>query len=377
MRILIHSNAPWCPTGYGLQTRLLMEQLRQRGHTVAVSAFAGLGGADVRWKGHLVMPSGQMAFGLDMLIPHMQRFGADLTITLMDTWKLESLGDALRAYPVLAWMPVDCAPVGRRDVETIKRSGAVPVAMSVFGRTQLSYVLDAIPEYAPHAVDTVEMAPMEDRRTYREELGVDDKFVIGICAANKDTTRKAFAEQFAAFARHNARHKDSVLLVHSAERSVSGLDLMELAVEMEILRDIRFTNQYVVDSGLMDATMMRHWFSACDVLSLCSYGEGFGIPLIEAQACGTPVITTAASAMAELRGPGWLVEGDRFWNPVHHAWWSRPSIEAIAKAYNAAYNESIPSMQSRRERAREFALEYDVTRVFETHWEPILKELTV
>lgn len=371
MRILIHSNAPWVPTGYGKQTALLMEQLRKRGHTVGVSAFAGLHGADIKWKGYQILPTGQMDFGVDVLLPHIQRFEADLVITLMDFWKLAPIAGALKEHAVAAWLPVDCSPISHRDAATLGPSGVRPIAMSRFGQIQIEKT-GAEARYAPHAVDTAVFSPMEDRAAFRGEMELDDKFVIGICAANSDSTRKAFPEQFKAFAELHRKHPDTVLLVHSLPRSTRGLDLFELAGEFEIAEAVRFTDQYVQDSGLMDDEMMRRWYSALDVLSLCSYAEGFGVPLIEAQACGTPVITTNASASAELMGSGWLVQGDPFWNPVHNAWWQRPRIADIAKIYNQAYNLETPA---RRDRARDFALGYDVNAVAEQYWEPILKEL--
>jgi len=264
--------------------------------------------------------------------------------------------------------------VSRLDMGVLTTGGVAPIAMSRFGQTQLAAELGGtgnVP-YAPHAVDTTKYAPMDDRTAYRKELGVDDLFVVGICAANKDGIRKAFPEQFRAFAQFHQKHQDSVLLVHSTMRNVSGLNLMELANDMDIVGAVRFTDQYVLDSGLMDTGMMRHWYSTLDVLSLCSWAEGFGVPLIEAQACGTPVVTTDGSAMTELVGPGWLVEADDVWNPLHRASWRRPRVKGIANAYTAAYNAGV---NTRRERAREFALRYDVNTVFETYWEPILKEL--
>jgi glycosyltransferase involved in cell wall biosynthesis len=377
-RILIHSNAPWMPTGYGVQTRQLMDQLTAHGHKVAVSAFSGLSGADIKWRGHLIMPSGQMSFGVDVLIPHMQRWRPDLTITLMDLWKLDALGDTLRPHNVAAWLPVDCSPMSRRDLHTLVQSGAKPIAMSRFGVSQISFELGGtdLTHYAPHAIDTAALAVMDDRIDYRDELGIEDRFVIGICAANRDLVRKSFVEQFEAFAQLNRKHDDTVLLVHTTPRNIGGLDLWELAHDLGILHSVRFTEQYPQDSGLMDTAMMRRWYSALDVLSACSYAEGFGLPLIEAQACGTPVITTNGSATAELVGPGRLVQGDPFWNPAHRAWWTRPRIPEITKAYLSAYNQSAAEAMGRRRYAREFALRYDSTTVYESHWEPIIKELT-
>lgn len=391
MRILIHSNAPWVPTGYGLQGKLLADQLSQDGHTVAFSAFAGLGGADVWWREtrdgrtagrkYQVMPSGQMAFGIDMLMSHAQRFKAELIITCMDFYKLHHLGAALTSQcPVLAWTPVDCAPLSRQDEAAFRATGAIPVAMSNFGADQLDIAL--VPEvakvvhYAPHAIDTLnDYYPMEDRIQFREELGVNDKFVIGLCAANKDAMRKAFPEQFRAFGIFLRSHPESVLLVHSLLRSVSGLDLGQLATDMGIADHVMFSDTYVQDSGLFTTDMMRRWYNSLDVLMLCSYGEGFGIPLIEAQACGTPVITTDASAMSELVGSGYQVRSTQFWNPIHQAFWSRPDVDDIVKKLKLVHNWS--DIEERRAKARIFGRHYDVGLIYAERWRPIIDSVTV
>jgi glycosyltransferase involved in cell wall biosynthesis len=369
VKILIHSNAPWCATGYGKQTRLLMEQLTLHGHDVGVSAFSGLQSAEIRWKGHTILPGGQMSFGVDVLVGHIEHYQPDVTLTLMDTYMLEHIAPALRSYMLAAWMPVDCSPLSHGDRTTLHASAAIPIAMSKFGLHTIG--ADMPVGYAPHSVDTATFTPMDDRTAFRQELGIDEAFVIGVNAANRDTTRKAFSEQFAAFAQFRARHPDSVMLVHSTPRNTAGLDLAQLAYDHDVLKHVQFSDQYQQDAGLVTDEMMRRWYGACDVLSLCSYAEGFGVPLIEAQACGTPVITSNGSAMTELVGPGWLVETEPFWNPLHRAWWRRPRIDSIVRAYANAYKWVDGN---RRERARQFALAYDTSTVFEEHWMPILKE---
>jgi len=44
-------------------------------------------------------------------------------------------------------------------------------------------------------------------------------------------------------------------------------------------------------------------YRGADALLFPSWLEGFGLPLVEAMACGTPVITSGRSAMAEVSGP--------------------------------------------------------------------------
>ena len=46
------------------------------------------------------------------------------------------------------------------------------------------------------------------------------------------------------------------------------------------------------------------WFIECDLVSFVSLGEGFGVPIIEAQAVGRPVITSNLSPMKDVAGDG-------------------------------------------------------------------------
>ena len=45
-------------------------------------------------------------------------------------------------------------------------------------------------------------------------------------------------------------------------------------------------------------------YSRCDVWLLASRSEGFGLPILEAMACRTPVIATPTGAAPELTAPG-------------------------------------------------------------------------
>src|SRR5690606_24234618 len=44
------------------------------------------------------------------------------------------------------------------------------------------------------------------------------------------------------------------------------------------------------------------FYNAADVVVMPSYYEGFGFPVIEAMACGTPVVTANTSSLPELVG---------------------------------------------------------------------------
>lgn len=54
--------------------------------------------------------------------------------------------------------------------------------------------------------------------------------------------------------------------------------------------------------GYLDKTALVQAYNAADVLVAPSFHEGFGITLLEAMSCGTPVITSNVSAMPEVVG---------------------------------------------------------------------------
>ncbi len=89
-------------------------------------------------------------------------------------------------------------------------------------------------------------------------------------------------------------------------------------------------------------------------------GEGFGVPIIEAQAAGCPVIVGDWTAMSELCFSGIKVaeeDADPFYLPLNTFQFA-PRIRAIEIALEAEYKHP-----SSRERARREALASDADTV--------------
>ncbi|MBI4332195.1 MAG: glycosyltransferase, partial [Chloroflexi bacterium] len=82
-----------------------------------------------------------------------------------------------------------------------------------------------------------------------------------------------------------------------------------------------------------------------------TYGEGFGLPIVEAGACGTPSIATAFSSMPDLiKDRGWLVTGElAYCQQALSNWQTVPSIEEIMETLREVYDR--PDEVSRRGQA--------------------------
>jgi len=368
-RILIHSNAPTLPTGYGQQTALLAPRLAAAGYEVAISAFAGIQGVTTAWQGHTVYPGGLDPYGGDVLPGHAARSGADLVLTLMDAWVLDP--GMVNGLNAACWMPVDCTPLSAMDRGFLRNSGARPIAMSDHGRGELQAAGWA-PLYAPHAVDTSVFAP-QDKTAARKIMGVPPgAYVIGVNAANLDAVRKGFGEQMAAFAQFRKNHPEAVLLLHAHPAGPgSGCDLRDLAGRLDIAEAIRWSDPYRYTCGGFTTQDMARWYACLDLYSGCAYAEGFGLPLLEAAACGIPSVATSFSAMPQAAGPhAYLVATEPFWNARHRAWWGKPSVSGIAAAYEQAFKDDHDA-----DAIRGHALACDADKVFAEHWLPVLAAL--
>jgi glycosyltransferase involved in cell wall biosynthesis len=374
MRLVWHGNAPWNSSGYGVQTALFVPRIASLGNEILISAPYSFGASVLEWEAFPVFGCARDSAGNDVIIRNHEYFKADLTITLADVFGLARCAPGLPQINVAHWFPVDCNPLAKGDAMVLREGGGHPIAMSGFGHHVLTGE-GTEPSYIPLAVDTSVFCP-GDPRPYRDTIpGVtDETFVIGLCAMNRDLNRKGFAEQLLAFSRFHAEHPDSFLAVHSTPAAVPGLNLAAMAGSLGITEAVTFPDGYLYDAGIITREQMAAWYRGLDVLSMCSYAEGFGLPLIEAQACGIPVITTDASAMTELCGAGWLVSGTPFWTDGHQAWWKRPDIEDIWQAYEAAFTAREDGTLPKKP-ARDFAVQFDADRVFEVFWKPVLARL--
>ena len=328
-----------------------------------------------------VLPQGYQGNSLDIIAAHAHHARADAVITLFDSWVFPNdVMSKLQGW--IAWAPVDHDPLPSQIAKAL-RIAYQPVAYSKFGlRKMQEYVFPdgqtLEPRYIPHGIDTTLFSP-KDRDKAREGLNIpelaDADFMAIMVAANKGfPSRKAFPEVMAAWRIFSERHPKSLLYMHThAGDLMRGCHIPNLLTALGVRpASVVFADQYWSGPMGYPPGGMALLYAAADVLVNPSYGEGFGIPIVEAQACGIPVIVNDCTSMPELCFAGWKTGHQPFYTGLE-SWQFIPRIDDILESFEAAYQAR--GSETLREQARAGALPYDADTVAEIYWRPFLEEL--
>ncbi len=279
---------------------------------------------------------------------------------------------------VIAWVPLDHITPPPNVIRFLEKDNVMPVTMAPHGQEQLSS-LGIESTYIPHGIDTKIYKPTDkiEGVLAREFMGVpDDVFLVGMVAANKANGvihRKAFAENLLAFATFHKKYPNSQIYIHTEpSRAYGGFDLAVLLKSVGLDKSaVLLPDPIALRSGYPE-THMAGFYSAMDVLLSTSYGEGFGIPTVEAQACGTRVITSNFAASKDLASEdSWKIDGQPFWDEAQASFFSIPSINATARALEHAYHAERGPSQI----AVDFAKQFDVDVVWKEKWVPFFQSV--
>jgi glycosyltransferase involved in cell wall biosynthesis len=374
VRILWSSVSPFVGSGYGMQTSVAAKRLKSLGHDVAILCYYGLEGSKTEWGDITLYPNDPRDYGVIRAPLFYNDFKADLLITLVDVWVLRGMDPTLRWCP---WMPIDHDPIPPLVLDAVQKCAGIikPIAMSKFGMKQLNdRGIDCY--YIPHTVNTKLFSPnAENRAKDREKQNWSNKFVIGTVATNQ-VERKNWNASFQAVAKFEKMHPGEIIwYAHTNMNDDKGINLTLLSQYFDMKHMLRVPSIAEMNIGISQEVMARI-YNSMDVFLLPSKGEGFGIPLIEAQSCGVPIITTNCTAQTELMGGGWFI------NNLKKEWTAQGSwqfgcepdeiVERLEQAYQAKKSGQI---EEERKKALAKAMEYDEDAIFSTYWPSVLADI--
>lgn len=376
MKIVWHSPPIWISTGYGVQSYYFTKALQSLGHDVRLSANCQLISPPIMtYDGIPHYPCGPSLLGVDAMLRLCEQWHPDMVISLMDVWPLvDDIGRRVEQLGAGGWYPY--APVDHDPIPDVVASKLVyskmPLAMSQFAVRAMSARVAKVPWYLPHVIDTQVYRPLKDAP---QNFG-PDKFVVGMVAMNMSPVdRKGFQPAIRTFAKFEKNHPDALLYLH-CNPFKGGPDIGQDLVGLAKALGTGFSrpDPVAMEWGV-SPQMLAGIYNNFDVLLAPSKGEGFCIPLIEAQACGVPVITTAFTATEELGKNGWLIPpASKNWMGAS-SWQANPDEDAILTALEEAYDmkkSSPDKWLDKKMAAHDFAQQYDIQVVLNRYLIPLL-----
>ena len=146
-----------------------------------------------------------------------------------------------------------------------------------------------------HGIDPA-FRPLPENKVqaFRQRQGLPERFVlcVGTLEPRKNHTRlvEAFARIYDG--------KSKLVIIGG-----KGWLYDELFAKVEALG----LSEAIVFPGYVMNEVLALWYNAATILAYPSLYEGFGMPILEAQACGTPVMTSDAPPLPEAAGDAALM----------------------------------------------------------------------
>jgi len=171
----------------------------------------------------------------------------------------------------------------------------------------------------------------------RRRYGLGKEFILGIGSADP---RKNIAGLVSAYARlpkeHRIRYQLGIVWTHSFLQQ----ELLNLIDQLGVHGRVRFLE------GVSDKDLAQ-LYNAATLFVFPSHYEGFGLPPLEAMACGTPVVAANNSSIPEVVGDAGLLVDSTDFNAL---------VTAIERALGDAALRTELS-QKGLDRARQFSWE--------------------
>jgi len=380
MKILWHSVPPMIPSGYGTQTKLILPAIQKLGHEVAVSATVGMPSI-MTWGDITIFPdSGHTGkFGMDVVKAHAERWKADLVISWIDAHALSPV--PIKDLNWAAWVPVDSSPLMADNIKPLLSTKwqLGPTNWSVKMLNDAGFK-DAM--LLPCMHDPNIFFPMmgvaEAKAAFGKRINRDvrNKFLVNVVSCNAGG-RKNFQAVFQAWKAFHPTCPDALLYLHTDMTGyfTGGSDLIQMAKAYGLGNDsVIFVSQYDYNTGQIGMDYLNLVYNASDVHLNCCYGEGFGLPIMEAQACGCPTIVPDFAAATEV-GQCSKVKKGTLYGTVPGAMQFMVDTDSVVRALEEEYGRFLMGREDHRQRIHENTEPWQVENVAKNYLAPILKKI--
>lgn len=206
--------------------------------------------------------------------------------------------------------------------DVISLEPSAKYSMSIYQEMGRIYRKWIIPKVLSKCQHVITVSYSEKQKIYRKMTipedkmsviynGVDEKFGLqDKLSIERVRSKYHLPEHYISFIGNTDPRKNihNVLLAYSVyiKHSIRKMPLVILHYNESQLKrllnqlKIPYLKNYIHILGYLDTWDMPAFYAASDMFLFPSLREGFGMPVLEAMACGTPVITSNTSSMPEV-----------------------------------------------------------------------------
>lgn len=199
-------------------------------------------------------------------------------------------------------------------------------------------------------------ATPEEKKQLRDGLGIpQDAFVVLTVADNQERKNLWAAMKAISLLKKEIERPIKFILV-TREQSPFGWKLRDLAVTLDINQEYTPFERGIPQKDLWGL------YAVSDVYLQPSKAEGLGLPVMDAMACGIPVVATDTGAMHELLDKrGWLIPAEYEFSDV----WGNSKRSMIDIELTKSALVSISRVENNKEIITNQALEYIRSRTWD------------
>lgn len=374
IKILWMSDPPTFFTGFGTVTKEVLSRLiRTDRYQIACVGWGYDGWPYDRQEIPFdIYPSNNPNLNPETLIKVVEEYQPHILITLGDVWMVEWVVDLPNRskFKFLPYFPLDGEPLYPPWGKFI-RSADVPVTFSRFAQQLVQKSLpDVNIDLIYHGVDTSVFRPLKQEE-YQRPNELKDRFIVGCVARNQP--RKNLPMLIKAFARFCQDKPDAVLYLHTNPDDV-GWDILNLLKRYKVFNRTCISKSASIQKG-MTKVKLNEIYNLFDVMALPTAGEGFGLPILESMAAGTPVIATDYTSCVELlEGRGELIRIKEFLTAGrYNIEYAIPDIDDLVAKLDLLY--SRPELRKKHSAAGvEFARTLDWDEIVKS-WDSLLVDV--
>jgi len=317
-RVLIVSDSPAVSSGMGRVVRELAPRFTADGFSVGVAGWFDLDAPAMDFD-YPVFPIQKHEPA--SLQPYLEHFAPDLVVAIGDPWDWAWLVNhrlQTGGYKLVGYLNVESAPLPMLCERILDGFDAVCTSSQYGARAIGRPGVTAI----HYGVDTETFFPMPPPSKVLFGKPLDQTFTVLINGQN--TFRKNLGASMAGFLQF-ARGKPDVLayfntVARPGPNDAPGTDLVDLSIQLEAEKLVWFNPDNHGPIKTIDDTALNGLYGIASVLLSTSVGEGFGLPVLEAMACGVVPVVPQDFSMPEIIGtePGQYIQHARgIGIPVH------------------------------------------------------------